>query len=320
MTGPGFTVPGARRFGREENFHLTVATLVRDGGVQLDPLRRGVLAPWEHYRVPLAIAGVEAGEVRRLRAEYLELTEPAPVAAVATLDSELQARDPAEFMALLLLLRQRAGVQGTKLAERAGLSTSQLYSITDPERGRAGKVPTRGGQVRSLVIACGLAPDAVTRVMRLWEEIRAPGPSRPAGAVMVTGVHHRAGRTVITPVRDRDLLDLDRLEMLVKRERQPLEKALVRAGLSRYNEFESQWMAAQDQAVVDRVGAALSRAAEVGDGSEGSERRSGVFEHVLEEVTAVAANALTGEIRRAVAEAMERVLAGAVVDERGEVA
>jgi hypothetical protein len=132
------------------------------------------LLPWDEFYGPvLARGGCHKADVRYLRAKYLDLTEPVPTAVVYTPDTELRATSVEQFVELLNKLVKRAGLQGRKLAERAGLSTSQMYSMIDIKRA---VLPTSGEQVSSLVRACGLGKDQVGWVMRLWGELRNRGP------------------------------------------------------------------------------------------------------------------------------------------------
>lgn len=170
-----FKTPVSREGDEIVAFNNEFSRIVADAsGSRLVVTRSNQLMPWEFYGDNLDSVDVPAADVRRMRARYLDLTEPEPTAGVPTPASELQATTVAEFVQLLHTLRARASLRGVKLAERAGLPVSQLYSMTDVGRG---KLPTKIEQVRDLVMACGLSPDQVARVVRLWEEIRNPSSS-----------------------------------------------------------------------------------------------------------------------------------------------
>ncbi|MFC0431056.1 helix-turn-helix transcriptional regulator [Kutzneria buriramensis] len=172
--------PAGRHVDEIVAFNNEFSRIVTDAsGSRLTVQRANQLMPWEFYGDNLDSVDVPAADVRRMRARYLDLTEPEPTAGVPTPASELQATTVTEFVQLLHTLRARANLRGVKLAERAGLPVSQLYSMTDVGRG---KLPTKIEQVRDLVTACGLSPDQVARVVRLWEEIRNPSSS---SAIMI---------------------------------------------------------------------------------------------------------------------------------------
>jgi len=154
------------------SFHDDLLKTVRQGkaGALVDYKgNRRVLADWsETYARILELGECSKADIRRLRARFLELKEGQPPAVTVTAESELQATTTVEFAELLRKIIKRAGLRGSKLAERAGLSTSQMYSMSCPKRAI---LPTMGEQVRSLAWACGLDHDQVVRVMRLWGEL-----------------------------------------------------------------------------------------------------------------------------------------------------
>jgi len=158
------------------------------------------LQSWDVYHRHLTERKASAPDIRRLRAQYLNAAEPRPTAAVPTADSELQATSATQFVALLKTIVMRAKLTGTKLAERAGLSTSQMYSMTNVGRG---VLPTKAGQVGELVTACGLPRDQVVRVMRLWDELRNQG-KQPVGA---QGMTDPCMRVLVDLLSDRTRFD-----------------------------------------------------------------------------------------------------------------
>lgn len=152
-------------------FHANLTRTLLATGARPYAGGQQVLASWTRVYLPMLVsAGCPKAEVRRLRAWYLDLTQPAPEAVVSTLHSELSATNTPEFIAMLKMLVCRAKLRGGALAERAGLSTSQLYSMTDTARS---VLPLKGEQVQALARACGLDRDKVEWVMRLWAEFRA---------------------------------------------------------------------------------------------------------------------------------------------------
>lgn len=89
--------------------------------------------------------------------------------AYLELDSEmLTASTPVEFRQLLDRIRTNAGLTPSQIAIKTTIPRSQAYNMVTASRTT---LPSKPGQVREFVEACGLAPVQAALVMDLWTKL-----------------------------------------------------------------------------------------------------------------------------------------------------
>ncbi|HYS38838.1 MAG TPA: helix-turn-helix transcriptional regulator [Pseudonocardiaceae bacterium] len=86
-----------------------------------------------------------------------------------TFGPEIRAATAVEFATLLRLLQIRSGVSASEIARRAGIARSQAYALINSGRR---VLPTHLPQVAAFTWACGLPPDLVAQVERLWVRLQ----------------------------------------------------------------------------------------------------------------------------------------------------
>jgi hypothetical protein len=80
----------------------------------------------------------------------------------------LTASTPAEFSQLLGRILTASGLTASQVAIKATIPRSQAYNMVSTSRT---VLPSKSGQVRAFVEACGLAPVQVALVMDLWTKL-----------------------------------------------------------------------------------------------------------------------------------------------------
>ncbi|MFC0436162.1 helix-turn-helix transcriptional regulator [Kutzneria buriramensis] len=161
------------------NLNRLTAKLLVAGSVEVpayleeEPAKQ--LLPWANYDRLLVAARAHPEDIVRIERLWAQIdalsiddVDHRGECAVATRDDELMAATVPEFIGLLRTLRDRAKDTMSELAQRAGISRSQLYSMLNPKRG---VLPTRVNQVKAFAQACGLPPRQVDRVVMLWLEL-----------------------------------------------------------------------------------------------------------------------------------------------------
>ncbi|HEX6526507.1 MAG TPA: hypothetical protein VF070_41805 [Streptosporangiaceae bacterium] len=92
----------------------------------------------------------------------------------------LTASTPVEFRRLLDRIMNSAGLTASQVAIKTAIPRSQAYSMVSTNRTT---LPSRPGQVREFVQACGLAPFQVSQVMDLWDKLDQLARDRATGRV-----------------------------------------------------------------------------------------------------------------------------------------
>jgi len=97
------------------------------------------------------------------------MSAPDRVRAYLELPSELiAASTPVEFRQLLDHIMTSAGLTASQIAIKTTIPRSQAYNMVATSRTT---LPSKPGQVREFVEACGLAPVQVALVMDLWTKL-----------------------------------------------------------------------------------------------------------------------------------------------------
>ena len=144
---------------------------------------------WDSYEELLRIYAIPLHTARMLRtlwhAEFKPVREPTNArpghtanGGLALTNAELTATTAEEFVALLRLIRAKAGINCGQIAVKTGMARSSVYNLVNAKRT---SLPTLPDQVRAFIETCGLRRDQVVIVMSLWERLDANrnAPAKP---------------------------------------------------------------------------------------------------------------------------------------------
>ncbi|WP_433527749.1 hypothetical protein ACQPZ2_44220 (plasmid) [Nocardia pseudovaccinii] len=94
----------------------------------------------------------------------------------------------AAYMAMLRRVHELSGFTAGQISAYSGLPRSTAYRFIDPKNNT---LPKNRGQVEAFLNACRLAPQAVVRMLNLWDEVSGNPPQQPPHPDLGNDPDHR---------------------------------------------------------------------------------------------------------------------------------